>query len=173
MLLVTSAQVIHLKCELWPAAARAQGWKISDRARQMEVLSRICGRVITSSKEIERLREFDLVKRELLTLADNLDGAMDTAEMGEARRTAKSVEHLVAELTARLGNGAAAYLRKIVHGISRGRTIDWRDLDHHERPGHGREGISELEQLRRTINARLHGKHALKPATEPAAADPF
>lgn len=32
---MTHSQRMTIVCELWPAAARAQGWKVSDRERRL------------------------------------------------------------------------------------------------------------------------------------------
>jgi hypothetical protein len=98
---MTTGQRVHLMAELWPAACRVQGWKVSDRTRRIDVLSRILGRPIQSASDITTNADYDTVKRELLTLADHLDrGAMDTREEGRARRLRNFIRQ---ELTPCLG----------------------------------------------------------------------
>lgn len=109
---MTTAQRNKLMIEWWPAACRAQGWKVSDRARRLRVLSVAVSfpaghfgnvleclavvaneavaldRPLASASELNSREDVDRVKALLLMLADNLDAAreMDAPEEGAARR---------------------------------------------------------------------------------------
>ena len=54
---------------LWPAACRAQGWKPSDRNLKLQVIGKIVGHPISTTKEVGEDGEFSRVKRDLLKLA--------------------------------------------------------------------------------------------------------
>lgn len=90
--MLSPAQIKVLQCQLWPDAARAQGWPRTEgeareqgfasvRAFRLERLSEIVGRPLKSSNELGKVDEFTQVKNRLLLLADNLRGA---AEDGDA-----------------------------------------------------------------------------------------
>lgn len=152
-----------LRGRLWPTACRAQGWNPDDKTLRLRVLSEAVGRPITSSTQINETDDFDAVKRHLLTRADSVSGAMDSAEAGEARRTMNHVRALLAELE-ELHPAPGEYVQTLLRGIKRGRRVESggvEDLGTSPRIENGREKISELEQFRRTLNARIHGRNGL------------
>jgi hypothetical protein len=115
---MTKSQMIALRADWWPAACRAQGWKISDDFLRLRVLSvavsypprsfptildalaainsgQPVARNLESSKELDSRADVDRVKALLLFLAGDLKAAqeMDHAEEGDARRS----RHVIVE----------------------------------------------------------------------------
>jgi len=109
---MTKPQMIALRADWWPAACRAQGWKISDDLLRLRVLSvavsypprsfptildalnaiwsgQPLARTLASSKELDSRDDIDAVKTLLLFLAGDIKAAqeMDHAEEGDARRS--------------------------------------------------------------------------------------
>lgn len=166
-------QRIHLMAELWPKACATQGWDRSDRELRLRVFSEAVGRPLESANDINSTTDFDALKRHLRTLADSLAGAMDSAEAGEARRTMHHVRQLLAELE-ELHPEPGVYVQTLLRGIHRGRRVEIggvEELGTRTRIVGGRELISELEQFRRTLNARIHGKNGLAAqAAQPSEA---
>jgi hypothetical protein len=157
----------------WPAACRAQGWNDKDRALRIEVFSRILGRPIASASEIDERGDYDVIKRELGTLADSLDAAMDSdAEAAARRLRAKIRGELMPCLALYTGgmDGAERYVATLIRGVvHRGRGGEQRGLDDLSAEprfrtvnGAAREIPSELDQLVMTISARLNGKTGLR-----------
>ncbi len=70
--MISRKQTIHLMADCWNPACQAQGWKRSDRAFRLQKFGEILGRELCSSDDLEPLGEFDLLKRELLALADKV-----------------------------------------------------------------------------------------------------
>lgn len=108
---MTTLQRNKLMIDWWPAACRAQGWKSSDRALRLRVLSIavsfpaghfrnvleclavICSteplpRELASASDLDNGADVDRVKALLLMLADNVQAAQefDSPETGAARR---------------------------------------------------------------------------------------
>lgn len=187
---MTKKQRVHLMADLWPGACRAQGWDKNDRALRVRVLSDAAGRQLSSSSDLNGTDDFDRVKRHLLTLADNVRAASEEDHEGEARRTMHHVRELLAQLEELMAE-PGAYVMELVRGIKKGRRVEIGGVEDlgtvprmqcasckpggHGRgpgcPGFGQEHISELEQFRRTLNARINGKNGLASlhrATEPA-----
>ena len=117
---MTDAQRTTIMADWWPAAARAQGWKTSDRELRLRVLSvavsfppghfnsvleardAILGdvelaRSLESASQLNSREDVDRVKVLLFFLADRVQGAheMDHPEEGTARRVREVIgEHL-------------------------------------------------------------------------------
>lgn len=165
----TRDQIIFLKATLWPDACEAQQWNVKDRALQMQVLSSIVGRTIESSNELEKIKEFGLVKRRLLELAGNLDGPLDNAPEDEARRLRHHIRTELLPCIALYVPDAEKYLREIINdGIHHGRRVEQRGLDEltarprvrfDARLGDFRESPGELQQVIMTLNGRLNSAH--------------
>lgn len=164
------------------ATARAQGWNYNDRALRLATLSEAVGRPLASANDLNQVGDFDKVIQHLGTLAGDVARAAESDYAGEARRTLKDVRELLAELE-ELHPQPGQYVRTILQGIHRGRRVEFggiEDLGIEPRfecqqckaqagrnptrfcPGFGNEHVSELEQFRRTLTARLRGKNGLK-----------
>lgn len=117
---MTDAQRTTIMADWWPAAARAQGWRASDRALRLRVLSvavsfapghfatvlearaviesdERLARELASASELDSRADVDRVKALLFFLADRLAGAreLDDPEPGAARRSRVVIaEHL-------------------------------------------------------------------------------
>lgn len=162
---MTTKQRIHLMAELWPNACQAQKWNRNDRELRLRVLSQAVGRPLKSASDINERDEFDAVKRHLLTLADNVSGAMRTPAGDEARRTMTHVRELLRCLEL-YHDEPGIYVRTLLRGIKRGARVEIggvEDLGVCLRTAtDGTAKISELEQFRRTLNARINGKTGLR-----------
>jgi hypothetical protein len=121
---MTEPQQRWFNSQLWPRACRAQGWKPSDRARKLALVSQILGREIQSTKEIGATKEFDLVKAELQHLAnpDSLAAALATVPGSQDNDQRKRWLHKLAQFD-------AAYVQKLVMSFSHGETCRAEDLD--------------------------------------------
>lgn len=170
---MTTKQRIALMADHWPAACRTQGWNSNDRRLRIEVLGRILGRKIESASEIDAHGDYDVIKRELGTLADSVSEAMDTGEEGIARRLRGKVrEELLPCLALYRGGmeGAEACVREVINDkFNQGRRREVRDLDEltaaprfREVRGEVVELPSELEQLVMTLSRVLNGKTGLR-----------
>lgn len=156
---MTKGQRITLQAEWWPAACRAQGWKVSNRDLRLRVLSVAvsyqtfpsildCLAAINSPEELPRQldsanqlnnrEDIDAVKRVLLMLADNVAAAreVDAPEEGAARRG----RFVITELTQCLAiypvenpmgpEGAEAYVAKLVNDMfNKGSRVEKKTLD--------------------------------------------
>lgn len=117
---MTDNQRTNIMAYWWPAAARAQGWKASDRALRLRVLSVAVSfppgyfttvldaraaiesnaplkRELESASQLNSREDVDRVKALLFFLADRVQGAheMDHPEVGTARRSREVIaEHL-------------------------------------------------------------------------------
>lgn len=163
---MTAPQRIHLMAELWPRACQAQQWDRNDRALRLQILSAAVGRPLQSANDLDRTGDFDAVKRHLLTLADNIKAAAEQDHEGEARRTMHHVRQLLGELEELVAE-PGAYVMALIRDITRGRygVNGIEDLGTGPRSEDGGRRtdlkISELEQFRITLNARIHGKNGL------------
>lgn len=145
--------------KLWGQACAVQGWRSGDDAQRRAVHVEVFGHP-KSAKEIDRMGEFDRIKAKFQELAGSVQGAVevDHPEIGEARRTVKVVERLIACLGLYVED-AEAYVRAIVRDKF-GTGLPWQDLriepTVREHRGTLVEGPSELEQLRSTLAARVN-----------------
>lgn len=154
---------------LWWQACQRQGWAFEDRDRRLQVLSQAAGKELESASYLDN-KGFDRVKARLLTLADRVSAAAEEVgyeqglDPGEARRTMNHVRELLAELEA-LHPEPGEYVRTLLVGIKRGQRVDIGGVEELGTAprffADGAEKISELEQFRRTLNARIHGKNGL------------
>jgi hypothetical protein len=94
---MTDSQRMKIVCELWPAACRAQGWKVSDRERRLRVCSDAVKRPISSMTDLNNGEDIDAVFAHLRMLTDNLQGTIETEhpEIGEKRRLVKVVQDFI------------------------------------------------------------------------------
>lgn len=170
---MTSAQRIYLMATLWPEACKAQRWRPNDRARRMEVLSGILKRRIESANDIRSNEDFDRVKRELRTLANDVRGPMDNVAEAEGRRYLGIIrKELMPCLALYCGGmaGARGYVHKLIQDkFNQGRkveTLEMDDLSPHPQVrmvrGQPVEGASEIQQLLYTLNSRLNGAKGLR-----------
>jgi hypothetical protein len=149
---MTTSQRNHLFCELWPQAARTQGWNVSDRAKRMEVLTKILGRPIQSANEISNKEDYDTVKRELVFLADNLKATIETLNPSEAtaRRLRKTIREYYLPCLGVYHPKPAGYLQKVIYDkfqVSWNTGIDELTAiptDNADGPG---KGPSQLQQV--------------------------
>lgn len=141
---MTTSQRNKLMIELWPAAARAQGWKVSDRDLRLRVLSIALSFEVHSAQHFQTLladdqplpiqlasasdidadKQFTAVKALLLMLSDNVSGAKEVGapEINKGRQKL----HVVLDLMRCLAiyphekpmgmEGAEKYVRTIVEG---------------------------------------------------------
>ena len=184
---MTSKQRNNLMIELWPEAARAQGWKVGDRELRLRVLSiaLMCpvnslaefvaafreynGEIIASANQINEDAEFTKVKNLLLLLADNLDGA---GEVGKPQiNKTRQKRHVILTLLGDLaglpaGNpmgvaGAEAYVLKLMQDkFKRSFIEDLSDEPIHftdKKTGKRRQIPSQLAQLLITLDRRVKG----------------
>jgi len=121
---MTTGQRIHLMADLWPAACREQGWNTEDRDLRLKVLSEALRRPLTSANEVGGNDEFDLVKSHLKTLANSLNGAMESIDpnIGRARRLRKKIIELVRCLN--LYADGEGFAREIIRDGTRRAGID-------------------------------------------------
>lgn len=153
---------------LWWQACQMQGWNFDDRELRLQVISDAAGQSVESASDLDN-KGFDRVKARLLTLAEKLRGATEEisyeqgSDPGEARRVMHHVRELLLELED-LHPEPGQYVATLLAGVTRGRygVRGVEDLGTEPRfDADAREKISELEQFRRTLNARIHGKNGL------------
>ncbi len=84
---MTTPQRITLMADWWPKACRAQGWKQSDRALRLRVLSEAVKRPLASASELNNVDDVTAVKAHLRMLADDVAKTIETdhPEIGRAR----------------------------------------------------------------------------------------
>lgn len=160
------------KVSLWTMACRAQGWNKGDRAKRITVLSAAVGRPIESANEIDAHDDFDAVKRRLLTLSDNIDGAHEEIEpeMGRARRLRVAINELMRCIAVYSDHpgvamgmaGAQAFVSKIIQDkFNRGSRVTVVTLEDLTAIPiilqNGRQIPSQLDQLVYTLGACLNG----------------
>jgi hypothetical protein len=152
---MTPKQRVRLQADLWPKACEAQGWDSSDRAKKLEVIGKILGHTITTTNEILTNDDFDLVKRELGYLADNVQSTKETLNPaeGRARRLREQIQDQVKCLGLYHPN-PRGYLQTIVYDkfskLGWGAGIDTLTADPIFRPnseGVMKEGPSQLDQI--------------------------
>lgn len=173
--------------DLWPAAARNNGWQTGDRAKRIAVLCDALGRAIQSASEINDRDDFDAVKRHLLMLADNLAGARETIEpeMGRARRLRDAIRELTRCIAVyiplsasaseadgerdgvRCPAAAEAYVTQIIRDkFNRGSRVTIVTVDDLTAAPiilrDGRQIPSQLDQLVYTLGACLNGSGKIR-----------
>jgi hypothetical protein len=161
---------------LWAQACRVQGWTRAAGfnaeqidAHRRDFLQR-CG--FDSLTKVDRVDGFTRVKKELeILIAPDLDAATETADLtiNRARTLRHVIRHDLLPCLSLYVDDAVGFMRAIMQDKNRWWKIDrptvemtLEDLD--ARPivrtvnGALREFPSQLEQLRMTLNARLHAK---------------
>jgi hypothetical protein len=158
--MISQKQRIHLMADCWKPACKAQGWKVSDRDFRLAKFSEILERPLATSDDIEPIKEFGILKHELLRLADNLKGAMESGhpELDERRRLLDVIADLFK--CARVYDPADSYLKHVL--MPRFKIVDgWRALEDlspeptlrkNWKTGKMEEGPSELMQCVFTIS---------------------
>ncbi len=154
---MTISQQNKLMIELWPNACRAQKWKASNKPLRLAKLGEILGRSIASAKEINETTEFDAVKRELLHLADNLTGTLETIspDRGPGRRWLFLIANVRREL-AKFHPDADAYVRGVLwDGFRKKEVADLSAVVTRARTP-GKRATSELQRFYFTLNSRVN-----------------
>lgn len=169
--MLSPAQQNVLNHQLWPQAARAQGWPGSEaaaraqghgsvRAFRLKVLSQIVGHPLESSSEIGSIEEFTKVKDELLTLAGVLGGHRGAAALPQdnALRTRRWVA--LRDIQCLLLYVDEAYVREILRQRFHRADVDWTVFDRLplQRIIAAFDDVEQLNQLLSTLNERLHAK---------------
>ncbi len=161
---MTDPQRITLMATWWPAACRAQGWKVSDRTKRLEVLSAAVKRPINSANELNSKEDIGAVKAHLGMLADNVAATVETdrPDMDRARRLRFTIaEHL--KCLALYHENAPAWLASVIrdkfkHG-SRAMPLTLDDLSAAPIIGRGgREIPSQLDQVVMTLARAIQAK---------------
>jgi hypothetical protein len=163
----TRPQIIDLKANLWPAACAARGWDAKDRAWQMQVLSQILKRPISSSTDIEYLAEFTEVKATLQAWAHdtNLKKPLRTLDNPRRVLTTKITIEQVKLLSVALIESPRAedvepdieWAQNYVANLMKGkfRTDDITQISDQPTIRPNGEEKSDLETLRDTLEARI------------------
>lgn len=152
--------------ELWPKAAKAQGWKQSDRAQRMAVLSEAVGRPLGSANDIGAHDEFSRVVDHLGKLAGELPAAMRD---GQQTRTERDrLLYVIGEQRKQLAlyvDHVPAYIESVIRDkFNRGRRTERRQIEDLSNEagmpkvirGHLIEPPSELKQLMMTLSGRIN-----------------
>jgi hypothetical protein len=192
---MTTKQRNSLMIELWPAAARAQGWKVSDRELRLRVLTiALHGNIktlqdfqlaferfqtsgdepIASANDIGHGETFTTVKAVLKMLADDVAG---TKEVGDPEiNKARQKRHVILELIQCLSiypverpmgiDGAEAYAMAVIKGKFR-RELSLEELTIRPFRHEGRVIPSQLDQLLWTLDRRLSDQPPAKSRREP------
>lgn len=94
---MTKSQRMSILLTRWPAACRAQGWSVSDRARRLQVISDAVGREVGSMNDLNETSDIDLVYAHLGRLDDQVAATVETlpaepatVSAGRGRRTEQS-----------------------------------------------------------------------------------
>lgn len=109
---MTPKQRIHLMSDLWPAAARANGWDIHDRTQRLAIINQVLARhpqparrrTVESANELDSNTDYTLVKNRFLMLADSLPGAHEDGDLtpNAIRQHREVIRRLVKQLAHRL-----------------------------------------------------------------------
>lgn len=170
-----SKDQVPLFWKLWAKACRAQGWTkaaglttAAIDAKRKELLAR-CG--FQSLKDVDPRDGFSLLKRELLKLDDQLQGAREEvqSEIESGRKARWFIEHDLMPCLALYVEDAAAYVEAVATDKFRWKTRDAMQrritLDDltddpivREVRGELKESASQLEQLKFTLARCLSRK---------------
>ena len=180
---MTKQQRIALQSNWWPAACRAQGWKVGDRDLRLRVCSwavtlenptwlelleainsdRTPERQLTSTNDLNNKEDVDRVKACLGMLADNTQatGEVGHPEIGRARRLRDIIRDQI-KCIGIYQTRPAAYVAEIVNDkfnrAKRMETLTIQDLtDDPIILRDGREIPSQLDQLVMTLGGCLNG----------------
>jgi hypothetical protein len=174
-----SAEQVPLFWKLWSKACKANRWNKAGGmsaaevdAQRKELLAR-CG--FKSLKEVDPHAGFSRVKRELLMLDDQLQGAKEEIDPHiETSRTSRwFIEHDLIPCLALYVEDVDAYVVKVATDKFRWRTRDAMERqitldDLSDEPvfrevrGKLQEFPSQLEQLKFTLSGRLNGKDGFR-----------
>jgi len=185
---MTPRQRITLQADWWPAACRAQGWKVSDRdlrlrvcawavnlqnPTQLELLEAINSdrtppRQLESTNDLDNGADVDRVKACLGMLADKMKetGEVGRPEIGRARRLRDVIRDQIKCLGVYIPK-PRAFVAEIINDkfnrAGRLKTLTVRDLtDDPIILRDGREIPSQLDQLVYTLGACLNGSGKLR-----------
>jgi hypothetical protein len=105
---MTPKQRIQLMSALWPAAARANGWDIQDRAQRLAIINQVLAqhpqtnrrRTVESANELDTNTDYTLVKNRFLMLADSLQGAREDGDLtaNAIRQRREVIRRLIKQL---------------------------------------------------------------------------
>lgn len=163
---ITTAQRNKLMIELWPKAAKAQGWKQSDRAQRMAVLSEAVGRPLESANDIGAHDEFSRVVDHLGKLAGDLPAAMRDGH--EVLTERDRLMWVIGEQRKQLGlyvESPSGYIEQVIRDkFNKGRWMERRQIEDLSNEagmpkvirGHLIEPPSELKQLMMTLSGRIN-----------------
>ena len=156
---MTDKQQKWFNTALWPQACRAQGWAASDQPHKLRVISQIIGREILSTKDVEWGKEFDLVKRELVLLANpnSFTAALATVTGGredQRKRWLKKLESF-----------QPSYVAALVSSFSHRATENPSDLDDTKL-----KAVVVTCEERARVKPELRGGAAVSPASGAGAA---
>jgi hypothetical protein len=109
---MTPNQRIKLMTDLWPTAARANGWDPRDRARRLAIINEVLAkhpnparrRIIESASELDSNTDYTLIKNRFLMLADSLDAAREDGDItaNSLRQRREVIRNLVKQLAEHL-----------------------------------------------------------------------
>lgn len=161
---MTKRQRITLMADLWPGACRVNGWKVSDRAKRIEILSQILGRNIESANEINNSTDFDAVIAGLKSWSQpaNLKAQLRQIHQPRIRLVHKITVEQAGLLAVVLEHPAGATLLDRQANAQRyildlmERRFRTRDIDEISDQVDPRTEKSPLQMLRDTLAARIN-----------------
>jgi len=92
---MTPKQRIHFFAQLWPDACAALERDPADREFRLDTLTRWLGRTINSIADVDRLKDFDLVKSECLALSQPTNVHAQMRQVAQPRiRLLHKIRHM-------------------------------------------------------------------------------
>lgn len=176
---MTPRQRIKLQSEWWPAACRAQGWKVGDRAlrlrvcswavslanpSELELLRAIASedappRDLASTSQLDSKRDVDRVKSCLLMLAASIKAADEVGrpQLGSARRKRDVVRSHLKCLGLYVERPRQFLASLVADMFNRGQPgLTIQDLRDEPTFRDGKEGPSELDRLVMRMSALVN-----------------
>lgn len=98
--------------DLWPAAARVNGWNPQDRTQRLAIINQVLAqhpqtarrRSVESANELDSNTDYTLVKNRFLMLADSLQGAHEDGDLtpNAIRQRREVIRRLIKQLASHL-----------------------------------------------------------------------
>ena len=159
--------------EYWPQVCEVKGWRSDDREQRLEFISVAIGRMVSTTSEVDHLKDYDKLKAECLALLDptNLSAQLRQLRQ-EQNRLVRKIQVIQVSLLAAMEEGnfeeRNEAAERFVLAIMRDkfRTEDIFAISYKAGP-RGPYGMvkSDLETLRDTLAARINERRRQKGLT--------
>ncbi len=151
--------------QYWPQVCDVKGWAVDDREQRLEFVSLAIGRMISSTAEVDHLKDYDRLKAECLAVIDPTNLSAQLRQLRQPQnRLIRKIQWIQVELLAALEEAGSyqdrrASAERYVITVMRDKfdTEDISSLSYRPRPrGAGDWVKSDLETLRDTLAARIN-----------------